>query len=233
MPRGKTVVIHQPDFLPYLGYFHRLMLCDQFVFLDHVQFSKGGWHNRDKIKTPEGVKWLTVPVVLKGKNFSSINEVMINNRLDWRQSHLDQLRRCYGNAPGFPELFPEIRDIYMQPFTTMIELNIRLISWLMVKFSIEVPVVRSSTISPQGKSNEMVVDILTKVNATEYLSGIGARNYFNDEPYDTASIRVIWQDFNHPVYEQPHGEFVPYLSSIDLLFNCGVDLSRYLLRSCL
>ena len=229
---SKVVVIHQPDFIPYLGFFQRLSQCDLFIVLDHVQFSKGGWHNRDMIKAPEGTKWLTIPVQLKGKHFPPINEVLVASISDWKASHLDQLGRCYGKAPFFDETFPDVEKIYALESSRLLDYSMRSIRWLMDKFSVNVPLTFSSELSPTGSSNEMLVDLLQKVGATSYLSGTGARNYFSLEPFQRAGIEVLWQDFTHPVYPQLHGEFVPYLSSIDILFNCGEKKSREILKSC-
>jgi hypothetical protein len=229
----RRAVIHQPDFAPYLGYFQRLLRCDVFVVLDHVQYSKGGWHNRDKIKSADGERWITIPVRLKGRSFSPINQVAINNDCDWRCAHLEQLKHCYGETPGFGEIFPEIEKLYSLETDSLLEFNMRFLQWLMDAFVIEVETLFSSSLSPQGRSNEMLVEILGEIGATEYLSGVGAKGYFREEPFAKAGIRVVWQEFPHPVYPQPHGEFIPFLSSLDLLFSCGIDKSRELLRSTL
>jgi len=229
----KTVVIHQPDFMPHLGFFHRLLQCDLYIVLDHVQFSKGGWHNRDKIKTPEGVKWLTLPVRLTGRSFSPIHEVRLNNDLNWRENHLKQIKRCYKDSSSFDEIFSELRSLYEFTGDRMADFNMKVLNWLMEKFDAKVNTVLSTTLRASGASNEMLVDLLTKVGATNYLSGIGARSYYKPEPFEQAGIRVLWQDFSHPMYPQRYGEFIPYLSSLDVLFNCGVQQSRDILRSCL
>jgi hypothetical protein len=229
----KTAVIHQPDFMPYLGFFHRLLQSDLYIALDHVQFSKGGWHNRDKIKTPEGVKWLTLPVRLAGRSYSPINEVRLKNSLNWKVTHLNQLERCYRGAVGFDEIFPELRDVYSFDGDRMVDFNLHALAWLMEKFDVSVNMILSSTLAPRGASNEMLVDILTKVGATQYLSGIGARDYYKPSPFEAKGIQVLWQDFTHPVYQQRYGEFVPFLSSLDLLLNHGITKSREILRSCL
>jgi len=229
----KTVVIHQPDFMPYLGFFHRLLQCDLYIALDHVQFSKGGWHNRDKIKTPQGVKWLTLPVQLAGKSYSPINEVRLNNSQNWREMHLNQLERCYKGAPGFDEIFPELREVYSFAGDRMVDFNLHALNWLMDKFGVSISMVFSTALAPRGASNEMLVDLLAKVGATDYLSGTGARDYYKPGPFESSGIKVLWQDFTHPVYQQRHGEFVSFLSSLDVLLNCGVTKSREILRSCL
>ena len=110
--------------------------------------------------------------------------------------------------------------------------NIFIIEKLMVLFDIKVPILLASTIKYGGKGNSMNIDILNKVGASHYLSGVGAKDYHEDKPFNDANIQVIWQNFTHPVYKQLHGDFIPYLSSIDLLFNCGIERSREILREC-
>jgi hypothetical protein len=232
MAERKTVVIHQPDYMPYAGFFHRLLQCDEFLLLDHVQYSRHGWHNRDKIKTPEGVKWITVPVQLKGKGLQSINDVALNDALPWRAEHLQQLRRCYGEAPGFDEVYPRVEELYRYDGSSMVELNARILQWLMAALGLRVPVRLTSSLAPEGRANEMLVDLLRKVGATTYLSGVGARDYFDPAPFDAAGIEVVWQRFEHPVYPQRWGEFVPELSILDMLFNCGIAGARAILETC-
>ncbi len=230
----KTVVIHQPDFMPYLGFFQRLLQCDLYIALDHVQFSRGrAWHHRDKIKTPEGIKWLTLPIRFAGNRLSPIREALLNDQLNWREEHLHQIIRCYSDGAGFDEIFPELQQVYAFQCERMVDFNLHALKWLMTKFGITVPMALSSELAPRDRSNEMLVSLLTKVGATAYLSGVGALDYFKPEPFDAADIRVIWQNFTHPVYHQLHGEFAPYLSSLDLLLNCGTEKSREILRSCL
>lgn len=227
----KTAVIHQPDFMPYLGFFQRLLQCDLFIVLDHVQFSKGGWHNRDKIKTPQGAKWITIPVHIKGK--PNINQVLLKQDTDWREEHLKKIKRCYAGTEAFDRIYNELCEVYELQCDRMVDFNMHVLEWLFNKFDIIVPIVFSSSLNPNGRSNDMLVDVLKKAGAVTYLSGIGARDYFREEPFEQAGIKVLWQHFEHPVYPQLHGEFIPYLSGIDLLLNCGTQRSRKILRSCL
>jgi hypothetical protein len=230
---SKRVVIHQPDFLPYLGFLHRFLHADLWVVLDNVQFVTGtsrSWTNRDIIKTPAGKQWITV-AVQKARNLSKINEIRLSTAADWRANNLNLLRENYRKAPFFDEIFPYLRSLYAFEGEMLAEFNIRSVEMLCSLFDISIERTLASSLDPAGKSNELLVDILNKVNATSYLSGVGAKDYFDPKPFSDAGIKVEWQDFKHPVYPQLHGEFVPYLSSIDLLFNCGIAASRTILRS--
>lgn len=229
----KTVVIHQPDFLPYLGFFHRFLSADRYVALDHVQFVNGtskSWAHRDKIKTPRGPQWLTVSV-RKASRDTPINAIELSGT-DWRAQNLNLVRENYQDASHFKEIFAELEKLYALPCTKLVEFTTASIDMLLRLFDIHVPWVLSSSLQPTGHKNELLVDILRKVGATRYLSGVGARDYFDPGLFSEAGIDVVWQDFRHPVYPQLHGEFVSFLSSIDMLFNCGVKRSREILRSC-
>lgn len=228
----KTVVIHQPDYLPYLGFFHRLLHADLFILLDHVQFVTNGsrsWTHRDKIKTAQGDRWLTVGVQ-KAPLGTPINAMQLADT-NWRIQNLNLFRENYRNAPYFAELFPRIQTLYETPCNLLTEFNVASIELLMEWFAIDIPRAYSSAMQPEGSKNELLVDLLKKVGADRYLSGVGARDYFIEEPFSSAGIQVQWQDFKHPIYPQQFGEFIPYLSSIDLFFNCGIEESRKILRN--
>ncbi len=227
---SKIVVIHQPDFLPYLGFFHRLLYCDIFVVLDHVQFSKKGWHSRDKIKSPDGkAVWLTVPVKNK-KGTRPINQVRIDNNTHWQKKHLNILISYFSKAPFFKEIYYAIETIYHTDFEYLIDNNIALINLLMDFFAIKVDVVFSSNMNVVTSKTQLNIDIVKLLNADGYLSGTGAKDYLDETLFIKESVELFWQDFRHPVYPQVNGDFIPFLSAIDLLFNCGINQSRKILR---
>ena len=226
------MTIHQPDFLPYLGFFHRLMMSDIYIVLDNVQFIRGGsncWTNRDKIKTPNGEIWITIPY-LKAPLGTNICDIKINNSIDWRNRNLTQIKDNYYSAEGFEEVFPYIQQLYAREYEMLADLTFASIKMLIELFDINIEVKFSSKLNPAGKSNERIIDLVQKVDSYQYLSGIGAKAYFDSELYERAGIKVIWQNFSHPIYPQINGGFIPYLSSIDLLLNCGIEKSRNILR---
>ena len=228
----KTVVIHQPDFLSYLGFFHRLLYADMYVVLDDVQFVKGtsqSWMNRDKIKTANGEQWLTVNVQKASKD-TNINEIILNDTLNWKKKNLDLIIQNYKKSEYFDEIFSHIQELYNSEHEKLSDFNMASIFMLIKLFDIDIEIRYSSDLKTTKTKSERLVEILSQVDATHYLSGIGAKDYHIDKPFDDANIKVIWQEFKHPVYPQLHGEFIPYLSSIDLLFNCGIEKSREILR---
>lgn len=229
----KTVVIHQPDFLSYIGFFHRLLHADLYIVLDDVQFvssSSRAWTNRDKIKTQNGEQWLTINVK-KASRDTKINEILVSDTINWKKQNLDLIKQNYKKSKYFDEIFPYVEKLYESEFEKLSDFNIASILMLMKLFSIDIEIVYSSTLKSTQTKSERLVELLTQVNATHYLSGVGAKDYHIDKPFEDANIEVIWQDFKHPVYPQLYGEFIQYLSSIDLLFNCGIEKSREILRS--
>lgn len=230
----RTVVIHQPDFAPYLGFFHRFLHADLYIVLDHVQFvtnTSRSWTHRDKIKTPAGEKWLTLGVK-KPPLGTPINEVALAPDNGWVQANLALLHENYRKAGSFLEVMPLIEELYRNPPPLMRDFNLRWLERLVVLLDVRIPFVLSSTLQPEGQKNELLIDLLTKVGATHYLSGTGARGYMEPEAFSRAGIDVVWQQFEHPVYPQQFGSFIPFLSIVDALFNCGFDGTRALLRSC-
>lgn len=228
---AKTVVIHQPDFMPYPGFFHRLLVADLYVVLDHVQFlhNSKSWHHRDLIKSPQGAAWLTVSVK-KAPRSTAIGAIELADHVDWRRRHLDLITHHYRHAPYFAEIYPYIQNLYDIKCHKLIDFNLSSILMLMDLFDIQVDIVLSSELKSKGKGCELLVDILQKVEATHYLSGTGARDYYRPEIFKEARITVLWQNYKSPVYQQLFGKFVPDLSSLDMLFNCGIKISRNLLR---
>jgi hypothetical protein len=228
----KTVVIHQPDFVPYLGFFQRFLFAEEFIVLDHVQFVTGtsrSWTHRDKVKTPAGEKWLSLSV-RKSPLGTPINQIELSDSVNWVTANLALLKQNYSTAPFFGEVFPFVESLYENPPKLMVNFNLRSIELLMDLLDVRLPWVRSSELKPEGTSTEMLINLLRKIGATRYMSGIGARDYMELDKFARAGIEVVWQEFKHPIYRQQYGAFKPNLSSLDLLFNCGITSSRRILK---
>ncbi len=141
------------------------------------------------------------------------------------------MKQNYKKSDYFKEVFQHIEELYNKNFDKLSDFNLASIEMLNKLFDIKIDIVFSSNLKSTTTKNERLVELLKQVNATHYLSGIGAKDYHDNVPFEKENIEVIWQDFKHPIYPQLHGEFIPYLSSIDLLFNCGIEKSREILRS--
>jgi hypothetical protein len=230
---SKTVVIHQPDFMPYLGFFHRFLYADLYVALDHVQFvrrTKGAWSHRDKIKTRDGESWLSLSVK-KSPITAAIQDIELAPTDEWRSANLNKIRENYRKAPFFDAVFPALEAEYRSGLGGMADFNLSLIKLFCGWLGISIGCSRSSEMSPVGSSSDMIAGLVSQAGGTRYLSGVGARDYHKQEPFDRAGIEVIWQEFKHPVYPQQFGAFIPYLSIVDALFNCGPSGTAELLRS--
>lgn len=211
------VTIHQPDFLPWLGFFDRWQKSDLYIVLDDVQFLRRGWHHRDKIKTKDGVKWLTVPVLKKGRYQQLIREVQIDNSIDWRGKHLRTIQSNYTKSPNFDCYFQQIEKIYKKKHTLLIDLNMDLLRFVADSFDIVTPVAFASDHHLQSSSTQKLVDLVKSVDGDCYITGLGAKEYLDETLFSVQGIQVVWQEYTHPIYEQLHGPFIPMLSCLDFL----------------
>ena len=212
-----VITIHQPDFLPWLGFFDRWQKSDLYIILDDVQFLRRGWHHRDKIKTREGARWLTVPVVKKGQYHQLFRDVKIDNDTHWRNKHLKTIEINYKKAPNFELYFEKIQNIYNKQYLFLIDLNIELLHFLSDKLGITTPYIFASDNKITSTSTQRLVDLVKVVDGTDYLTGLGSKDYLDESHLKKKKIKVIWHDFHHPIYSQLHGEFIPMLSSFDYL----------------
>lgn len=222
------VGIHQPMYLPWLGLFDRIHKCDVFVLLDNVPYSKNYFINRNKIKTANGWTWLTVPVLTKGSFGQLISEVQINNKVDWREQHWKSIYYSYKKAPCFSKYADFFEQVYQRDWTYLVEVTEESLSHLLKVLGIATMVQRASGLKVAGSKEELVLGICKAVHADEYLSGPDGKNYLNLELWRENNIKVIFHDYHHPQYPQLHGEFLPQMSIIDLLFNCGDESLKIL-----
>lgn len=228
---SQTCVVLQPGYLPWLGFFEQMSRADVFVYLDDVQFDKNGWRNRNRIKGPAGPQWLTVPVRLNGLSFPPINQVLIDpTQHRWAAKHLQALKTNYGPCPFFDWLFPDIEKLLSQPWTHIAELDIALVELLCDKISLRRRINRSSVLKVEGDRCGRLVEFCRQLNCDTYYSGAAARDYMDTALFEQAGIKVVFQDYRHPQYTQRFGEFVPYLSVVDLLFNCGPQSSKIIVQ---
>ena len=227
---------HQPNYLPYPGFFHKALQADLFLIVDTVQFVKRGpfgWIHRNRIRAREepGWSWLTVPAITHVRYHQTINETRIDNRLPWRRKHWRTIEERYRRSPGFAEYGPLLSAVYAREWDSLAGLNETLIRELMGALGIGTPVRRLSDLTARGRASELIVNFCRELGADEYLSGVHGRDYLDESLFAEAGIRLTYQEYRSPVYAQPlGGEFVPNLSVIDLLFSAGRE-SRAVLES--
>lgn len=214
---------HQPVYLPWLGLFHKIALADVFVSFDMIQYLPKDWNNRNRIKTANGTPWLTVPVLRKGYLDKPIWEIKINNTIDWRKKHWKTIEMAYSKAPYFKKHDERLLWFYEMGWTWLADLNYCLLRYFLNSFNIGVEIVYAHHCTFQGKGSDLVLDMCKKLGADTYIFGALGRNYADVEAFKKEGIEVVFQDYKHPVYNQLHGDFVPYMSAIDLLFNHGPD----------
>ena len=226
----RTVVIHQPDFLPYLGFFHRFLHADVYVVLDHVQFSRRGWTHRDQVKSRNGPAWLSLSVK-KCAIDTPIGDVELSPHPSWREDNLNMIDENYRGTPYFDLIFGRLEQVYNLPLQEMMALNLSFLDLLCEWLGIRIERVHSSMLEPAGTKSEMIAGLVAAAQGTHYLSGLGAKDYHEQLPFERRGIDVVWQDFKHPNYTQQFGAFVPYLSTIDALFNLGPEATAQMLRN--
>lgn len=230
MARG-TVAIMQPTYLPWLGYFDLMDQCDTFVLLDSVQFDRRSWQQRNRVKTPQGELWLTVPVRSKGRRESKISEVEIDRSQRFEETHIRTFEHFYAKAPFYRDSIDELAAILRKGHTHLAELTIELIGWLRERLGLEGELVRSSTLGVEGKKVELLVAICQRLGADRYISPPGAREYIEeDNLFPEHGIELCYHAYRHSEYRQLHGPFVPQLSVVDLLLNEGAS-SLAIIRS--
>ena len=218
------VAIHQPNYLPYLGFFDKMMKADVFVIYDDAQFNKSDFQHRNRIRIYNGWKWLTVPVE---KKRIPINEIRIKNEvrtwkgLKWSEDHLHNIRENYKDTPYYSTYEDEIEKIYSKTYEKLVDLNVSLINFLKKAFDIDTKIVFSSNLGFKSKSTQRLVDIVEALGGDVYLSVPMGRNYLDLKLFDERGIKVVFQDFKHPVYKQRYEGFVPNMAAIDALFNVG------------
>ncbi len=221
MSAGRAVAIHQPHYLPWLGYLAKLDRADCFVYLDTVQFEKNGWQNRNKIKAPGGSQWLTVPV--RHRFGQSIAEVAIaEGGGDWRRRHRQALAQHYGKTPHFAAAWPALEALYAEARERLADLAVASVECLARLLGIERVTLRASALGPlPDDPTDRLVAICRQAGARTYLAGASGPAYMDLDRFARAGITVLVQDYRHPEYPQRYGPFVPSLSAVDLICNVG------------
>jgi hypothetical protein len=220
-PQGPVTVVLQPSYLPWLGYLAQMARSDVFVLYDDVQYDKHSWRNRNRIKTPQGEQWLTVPVRHRGQNWPTSREIRIDGQQDWARKHLQALRQNYARAPYFKDYAGLFESLLARRWDFLIDLNVAALSALADALGLRRDVRFSSELAVPGRGTERLVDICRRLGAGVFFEGAAGRDYIDESLFAAAGVRLEYQDYKHPVYPQLHGEFLPYLSVVDLLFNCG------------
>lgn len=224
--RGKSVAIVQSNYIPWKGYFDLIGSVDEFVLYDDVQFTKNDWRNRNRIKTPQGLLWLSVPVGARIDRL--IRDVTIDSRA-WQRLHWKSLESNYKRAPCFRQTAEWLAPLYQERYTKLSDVNTKFIRAVCLQLNIGTRISSSGDYGLSGERSERLAELCVHAGATEYVSGPSAKSYLRLEPFRERGVSVRWFDYEgYPSYPQLWGSFVHEVSVLDLLFNCGAEAPRFM-----
>jgi len=228
----KIITIHQPNYIPWLGFFHKLLISDVYVAFDDVQFEKNSFNNRNKIKTSGGDCWLTIPIITKGKSKETLlNSAEIDNNQNWAKKHLKTIQTNYSKAEFYDSYIDFFEGIYSKNWKTLSELNMNIIQKIIDELQIDTQIILTSEIkNKKEKKDKLVLEICNNLDADVYISGVLGKDYLNTSDFEKEKIDVYFQNYNHPKYSQLWGEFIPNMSIIDLLFNHGPNSKNIIMQ---
>lgn len=223
------IFVQQPSYLPWIGYFEQIYEVDTFVFFDDVRFTKSSWKNRNRIKNNNGEMWLTVPVCNRSSPNLLIKDAKIDHSHKWVNKHLKSIFFAYKKSRYFDEIYQLVETTLRKRPTLLLDLDCELIVNIAKYLGIDTNFVFSSSINCSSTHRELrLIEICNKLDANHLYNGAKAKEILDLSYFQQAGIQIEFQDFEHPLYEQLHGPFIPYLSIIDLLFNCGPDSGQYI-----
>jgi hypothetical protein len=225
----KKVAIVQSNYIPWKGYFDMIAAADEFILYDDMQYTRRDWRNRNQIKTPQGVQWLTVPVQVRGKYHQKIRETELDGS-DWAAAHWRTLAQNYRRAPHFDEIAAWLEPLYLsEPGTHLSPLNRRFIEAICCYLGIATVITDSWDYNLIDGKSERLADLCAQAGGTDYISGPAARGYIDESVFAERGIALTWFDYaGYPEYPQLWGEFTHGVTILDLLFNCGKDACRYM-----
>ncbi|MCV9927445.1 WbqC family protein [Flavobacterium sp. LS1R49] len=226
----RKIIITQSNYIPWKGYFDSIALADDFVIYDDMQFTKRDWRNRNLIKTQSGIKWLTIPVEVKGKYLQKISETKISDK-NWNNDHWNVIKQAYGKSANFNYYKDFFEDLYLNTTSKYLtEINFRFISAICEILNIKTNFHFSSDFSLKEERSERLLDLCLKLNGTDYFSGPAAKVYMNEKIFEEAGVKINYFDYSaYPEYEQLYPPFVHGVSILDLLFNEGIEARKYLI----
>jgi hypothetical protein len=222
------IFVHQPEYLPWLGFFDKLARCNVFVIYDDAQYVHGGYQNRNRIRTTQGWRWITVPIV--HNHPQQIKDVQISGT-QWRKEHTRILSHSYAKSPFFKDYFPLLKEALNFNHELLIGLNLHLIKTIADILGIKAKMIRSSEFPYHGQEkNEKLISMCKFMGSDTYLSGSGGKAYVDEKAFMDANIKLQWHRYNHPSYKQSLGGFQPNMSVIDLLFNVGPQAKEIIMQ---
>ncbi|MGP8215901.1 MAG: WbqC family protein [Bacteroidia bacterium] len=227
----KKLFIIQTNYIPWKGYFDAINMVDEVILYDSMQYTKNDWRNRNKIKTVQGAQWLTIPIDVKGKLNQRIDEAVVSDQhLGWRENHWKTIQMNYSKAPHFKLYLSAFRDLYKNNGETYLsKINYSFITLINSILGIKTPMRWSSEFELKGDKNEKLVNICKDTRTTDYFTGPSAKSYLNEALFEKEGIKVHYLDYSsYPEYKQLYGDFIHELSIVDLIFNEGPNMHKYM-----
>jgi len=227
----KLITIHQPECYPWLGFFNKMLLADEYIILDNIKFRKNYFQNRNQFLTKNGAIFLTVPVE-KEANSKIIKDIEIVNNAKWKKKHLNTIKQSYSKSPFFQEYEDFFINLYNQNFKYLIDFNMEIIFYLRDIFNISNKLLFASELEVTGASTELLLSICKNRKADIYISGRDGRNYMETSLFEKENIKIVYHNFTHPEYKQFNSkEFIPYMNTFDLLFNYQKEEAKNIILS--
>lgn len=219
----KIISAHQPAYLPWLGYFHKIALSDDFVILDSVQFEKNSFINRNKIKTSNGPLWLTVPVLIAGHTQNLISDIQVNNAVNWRDKHWKSICLNYRKAPYFGKFSGFFEDMFQNQWEKLVDLLEHSFRFFIQELGIKTRIHNQHDLNICSKKQELIIDLARHFDADAFVFGALGKEYADEDYFKQNRVIPYFQDYRHPVYAQNGKDFIANMSVIDLLFNVGSE----------
>jgi len=232
---SRIITGHQPVYLPWLGLFHKISLADIFIYMDDVQYLTQDWNNRNKIKTPQGWMWVIVPISIKKSSSVLLKDIVIDNsrkgtKNDWQVEHWKAINANYKRAPYFNEYADFFHDMYIDKrWDKLVDINEYQLRYFLKILGINIDFYKASELSFTQKKSDLILEHCTRFNSDTCVTGSEGRNYIKEDTFKDRGIKIYYQNYNHPKYNQLWGEFISHMSIIDLLFNHGLDILDILL----
>jgi hypothetical protein len=225
----KKVAILQSNYIPWKGYFDMIASVDEFILYDDMQYTRRDWRNRNKIKTPQGLQWLTVPVRVKGKYHQTIRETVIESA-NWAKSHWNAICQNYRRAGHFKAIAQELEPLYLQTeYSYLSQLNRALIEAICANLGITTKISNSWDYTLSDGKTQRLADLCAQAGGSEYVSGPAAKGYIEEKVFSERGIKLTWFGYSgYPEYPQLWGEFTHGVTILDLLFNCGKNAPCYM-----
>lgn len=229
---NKTLMVLQPSYIPWLGFWEMLISSDIILIYDNVQFDKNGWRNRNKIKTPDGSSWITIPVLQSGRFGQKNYEVECATNKIWAKKHLKTFINFYKKSPYFDEIYELCEKILNKPSSKLLDIQLSFLQEIAMYLDIDTQFILSSeVIIDESENRELrLINYCKQLKCNIYINGSSGKELYSKDEFLKHNINLLFQKYEHPIYPQRYGDFIPYLSILDLLFNCGKNSKKIITK---